>query len=382
MKLLNPVPSSNLAPRAMPPDDTPALWPLRVLFVGETWMGSASRALRDGLKSVTATAVSEVDVSHYLPPYRSIVMRGANRLLRPLQCRELERKVIEHLRMESPDVLLVYKGYGIGNSLVNAAKAAGAYTINVFPDYSPHAYGRALGRTVGEYDLVVSTKPFHPRGWKLVYGYSNKCVCVPHGYDPAVHYWSDAPIRQALDVVLVATWRPEYHRLMLDFATEMSAETCQVGIAGHGWLQRRGEFPARWRLTGSITGRAYGEYLRSGRIAVAPVQREVLIDGKRQPGDEESTRTYELAAARCFFLHRRTDYVQTVFDERTEVPLWDDAKELAVLVRHYLPREEERLAMAAAAHARAVPEYSVANRAGQVMAHVRAGLAARHRTSS
>ena len=108
------------------------------------------------------------------------------------------------------------------------------------------------------------------------------------------------------------------------------------------------------------------------------MQREVVINGKRQPGDEDSTRTYELAAAQCFFLHRRTDYVQTVFDERTEVPLWDDARELAALVRHYLPRDRERRMMAAAAHARAVPEYSVPNRAAQVMAHVRAQLAARH----
>ena len=106
-----------------------------------------------------------------------------------------------------------------------------------------------------------------------------------------------------------------------------------------------------------------------------------MISGKRQPGNEDSTRTYELADGTCFFLHRRTGYVQTVYDERREVPLWDDATELAALVRHYLPRDRERRMMAAAARARAVPDYSVPNRAAQVMAHVRAQLRARHPVS-
>src|SRR5262249_28366212 len=185
------------------------------------------------------------------------------------------------------------------------------------------------------------------------------CVFVPHGYDPAVHYWSTAPAEQVLDVVLAASWRPEYHRLMLDFAAEMRDRSCQVGLAGNGWSARRGEFPPHWSFWDTPTGREYGTFLRSGRIAIAPVQREVVVRGKRQPGDEDTTRTYELAAAHCFFLHRRTEYVQTIFDERTEVPFWDDAKELAALVRHYLPRDHERRMMAAAAHRRAVPAYSV-----------------------
>jgi spore maturation protein CgeB len=125
----------------------------------------------------------------------------------------------------------------------------------------------------------------------------------------------------------------------------------------------------------ALTGRAYGEWLRRGRIVIAPVHREVIVDGVRQPGDEDTIRTYELAAMSCFFLHRRTPYVQTLYDERTEVPMWDNAEELAALVVRYLPLEEERCEMAARAHARAVPVHSFQNRARQVLEHVKAGLA-------
>lgn len=111
---------------------------------------------------------------------------------------------------------------------------------------------------------------------------------------------------------------------------------------------------------------------------VALVHRELVVDGVCQPGDEDTTRTYELAAAGCFFRHRRTPYVQTVYDEQQEVPMWDDATELARLIRHFLPLEDARRDMAARAHARTVPEYSVTVRAAQVLAAARECMSTRH----
>jgi len=107
------------------------------------------------------------------------------------------------------------------------------------------------------------------------------------------------------------------------------------------------------------------------------VQRTLVVDGICHPGDEDSIRTYELAAAGCFFLHQRTDYVRTVYDERCEVPFWGDARELAALVRHYLPLEDVCRSMAAAAQARAVPGYSIDSRALDVVNHIQQSLATR-----
>jgi hypothetical protein len=176
---------------------------------------------------------------------------------------------------------------------------------------------------------------------------------------------------------MAATWREEYHALMRRFAAETVGDGLTVAVAGAGWQQRRQEFPAAWQFAGELAGRSYGEFLRSGRIAIAPVQRTLVVDGVSHPGDEDSIRTYELAAARCFFLHQRTDYVRTVYDEHCEVPLWEDARELAALVRHYLPRRDVCRSMAAAAQARAVPRYSIDNRALQVVNHVQQSLETR-----
>jgi spore maturation protein CgeB len=223
---------------------------------------------------------------------------------------------------------------------------------------------------MSRYDLVISTKPFHPLRWQSVYGYQNLCVCVPHGYDPEVHYWANPSSGQVYDVALCGTWRPEYHRLMRSFADALGDSQVSVAIAGSGWGGHRDQLPRHWHYVGARTGRAYGEFLRSAKIAIAPVNRDVVIRGVRQPGDEDSTRTYELAAAYCFFLHQRTDYVATVYDERHEVPLWDDATELASLVRRWLPDERGRHLMAARAHERSVAAYSIPQRAASVLQHI------------
>lgn len=338
-----------------------------MLFIGETWNGSSARSMRGALADLPDVEMDDVGEDHYFPKGRSLAIRASNRILRPWQRAALESEIYGKLAAFKPDVLLVYKGSGVSAAVVRRAKLSGVFTVNIFPDYSPHAYGIAVRRALEEYDLVISTKPFHPAGWWPTYGYGNACVCVPHGYDPAVHLWPAPSDAQDLDLALAATWRPEYHELMQHLAVSLAGLDLRVGIIGAGWVERANQFPSHWELSQSRTGRSYGEWLRRGRIVIAPVNLDVVISGLRQPGDEESTRTYELAAMGCFFLHRRTPFVQTIYDEAAEVPMWNNANELAELVRRFLPLEASRRAMAARAHAKAVPAYSIPNRASQVL---------------
>jgi glycosyl transferase family 1 len=344
--------------------------PLRLLFVGETWKGSSARSLREALEHLRGVLIDDIGEDNYLPKGRSYVVRAANRVLRSWYQAELADEIERRLDVFKPDVLLVYKGGMITAPTVQCAQRMGVCAANVFPDLSPHAHGSQLRSAMGAYDLVISTKPFHPRNWKAVYGYGNRCVLVPHGYDPAVHFWADAPVYQDVDVIMAATWRPQYERTMVELAQLMRGRPVSVSLAGWGWAQRRKLFPNHWQFPGGLTGRSYGDFLRKGKIVIAPVNTEVVIDGVCQPGDEDTTRTYELAAAGCFFLHRRTPYGQTIYDEKSEVPMWDDAAELATLVEHYLPKESERRLMAANAHRRAVPAYSIFARADAILDHL------------
>jgi spore maturation protein CgeB len=277
----------------------------------------------------------------------------------------------------APHAVIVYKGAGITAGLVLELRNMGTLVVNVFPDCSPHPHGRSLRNAMGCYDLVISTKPFHPALWQSVYGYDNPCVWVPHGYDPGLHFWPHPPSAHTYDVALCCQWRPEYHNFMMAFAEALGDSQVSVAIAGNRWPEHQSELPSRWKCVGSREGRAYGDFVRAARIVIAPVNRQMVIGGVRQPGDEDTARTYELAAAHCFFLHQRTDYVSTIYDEQHEVPFWNDGTELATLVRRWLPDEAGRRSMAARAHARAVPAYSIAHRAARVLGHIERMLEAR-----
>ena len=350
---------------------------MRILFVGHTWKGSSARSLCEALEKIPEVFIDEVGEDHFLPRYRSRILRIFNRILNFWQVSDLAREVSAKMDALKPDALIIYKGFGVRTNLIEEAKACSILTVNVFPDLSPHTHGPTLRQTMGMYDLVISTKPFHPDGWQSIYGYTNKCVCVPHGYDPSVHYWAAPQTEHNFDVVLAASWRPEYHDLMLGFSQAIKGANVRVGLAGNGWLEHRHQLPSNWEIDGPLYGRAYGDWVRRGKIVIAPVHTQVQIDGVRQPGDEDTTRTYELAAAYCFFLHRRTPFVETVYDEDTEVPMWSTPEELAQKVLHYLPLESERQTMAKAAHERAVPSYSIPGRAEQVLQHIRQAIADR-----
>lgn len=108
----------------------------------------------------TGVIAADVAEDHFVPRYRSLFLRIANRLLHSLQLRELEAAIRSAVVGFRPYAIVVYKGVGIGAGLLEEMRRSGIPVINVFPDHSPHAYGRRLQEAMGCYDLVLSTKPF------------------------------------------------------------------------------------------------------------------------------------------------------------------------------------------------------------------------------
>ena len=339
---------------------------MKILFVGESWLGSCARSLREALSRHPEVELDELAEDHFFPKARSRVLRAAHRLLRPLHRQELNRQIMQKVRDGRPDCVVAYKGSPIHADLLSLLKSQGVKTVNVYPDCSPHAHGQAHREAMGKYDLVISTKAYHPGLWLDTYGYRNRCRFVPQGYDPHLHLVPEAPTAFEYDVVMVATYRAEYGQLMLDFAQSLGAAEPRVAIGGYGWDAVRDQLPDHWVFTGPVQGRGYIALLRSGKICLAPLTRNVVIHGQRQPGDVDTTRSYELAAAHCFFIHQRTEFAQALYGEEG-VPMFDDGAELAAQVLHYLDRDKAREDIAAAAHRRAVPAYSLDARAQTIV---------------
>jgi len=339
---------------------------MKLLFVGETWQGAQARSLREALTRRDDITIADVSLGHLMPRRADIRARIVRRFTRRAEHAALKREVLHQFDDFEPDIVMIYKGVQFDADFIDGLRRRSVRVVNVFPDYSPHAFGDDLAAAIGAYDLVISTKTFHPDRWSSIYGYSNRCVCVPHGYDPQLHFRSDIAGEPAFDVVLVASGRPEYYEMIDALIAQHRMADLRVAIVGNSWEPIVGRLPAGWRKFPGKFGVSYVDWLRRGRIVLAPLHTRVVVKGVLQPGDVDTARTYELAAAYAFFIHRRTPALAALYDEDREVPTFDDVPELAAKILHYLDHDDERVAMAHAAHARAVPAYSFDARAAEI----------------
>ena len=321
--------------------------------------------MKEALARNPAIELDELAEDGFLPKVRSRGLRALNRITRPLYRQDFNNQVLDRVRHNSSDFLVTYKGNFVHADLLRRVSAMGVKTVNIYPDCSPHAHGKPHREAVGLYDLVISTKEYHPDLWHELYSYQNRCVFVPQGYDPLLHLVSRPQSDFQFDVVMIATYRPEYGRLILDFLHAIGRANIKVAIGGHGWNVLKSQLPSSWQFLGGITGRGYVDALRAGKICVAPLTRQMAVDDKPQPGDVDTTRTYELAAAHCFFVHQRTDFVRDLY-ESIGVPMFEGGDELAEQVMRYIDAPVDRSRIARAAHQHAVPRFSTDSRAAEI----------------
>jgi glycosyltransferase involved in cell wall biosynthesis len=343
---------------------------MKVLFVGESWLGSCARSMKEALARHSEILLDEVNEDLIFAKFSKRWVRAFNRLLRKEYRKELLAQIMCRARIFQPDVIVFYKCAPMTIEDLSQLREFECLLVCIYPDYSPHAYGEAHRLAVGAYDLVISTKPFHPANWNTVYGYTNDCHFVPQGYDPMLHLAREPASNPRFDVGIVATYRRGYGELVNGLLTQLAGNNVTFGIGGRGW--RDFAIADNVVVAGELCGRSYIEWLRSAKICVAPVTGSIRVsDGTEHPGDVDTTRTYELAAAQCFFIHKRTDYVRQLYDEQCQVPMYGCGEELAEKIRYFLSKPEERLRMAAAAHKRAVPDYSLDRRAEEIVVLLR-----------
>jgi len=121
---------------------------------------------------------------------------------------------------------------------------------------------------------------------------------------------------------------------------------------------------------------ARGSERHCWRDRLTPATSELIINGTRQPGDQNTIHTFVLGAARCFVIHRRADFARHLYAEATEVPTYDTREEWTETILHHLPHADERVQTAAAVQTRVTPANSIDSRAEVVstLSRTQAGL--------
>lgn len=328
---------------------------LRVLTTGESWFGATGRACNAALMALGCD-VSEVSLDHYFPQWRRKSSRALGRLIRPLAKSEFNEALLHLAAQQNPQIFLAYKGTYVEAETLRTMRKMGIRLYNYYPDTSAFSHGRTLPRSLPEYDCIFHTKPFWA-GDVRKHLPLKETVFLAHGYDEDLHrilpLSAEDRAQYEVDVAVIGSHtihKARFVRELLELRPQL-----ELKIWGARW-EGCGDpvLLNRWQL-GPLNGPAYSRALQAVRINLA------LMSGPwagASQGDFVTTRSFQIPACGGFMLHERNPEVLGLYEEGKEMACFGSAKEAAEKIDYYLAHPEERQAIAAAGHARAVPAYS------------------------
>ncbi|MBF6136757.1 glycosyltransferase [Nocardia otitidiscaviarum] len=316
---------------------------MKILFVGDDWVGSNARSLADGFRQagheVVVVDTTAVTLPARLSP-RWVYSKAARRRA-PWTVDRLHREIDAAAAELVPDVLFAFKGVHLDQRrlLSTSAGVRVHYSAddvsnpyNTTPEYLAHE---------SEWDLIVTTKAHNvaelrDRGAKNV-------TFVRSAYDPAWHH--PCARRGARDFLVgfIGAVRPDRRDLLVDLAREYGP---RMLLRGPGWRRVR----PLWRTGAAVGGPVYGEHFSA---AVAGVTANlVLLNSDNR--DTHTCRTFEIPAAGGLFVGQRTDEHADLLDDGTECFLFSDPAELREVLARCARHPDEAAKVAEAGHRRVV----------------------------
>ena len=80
---------------------------MKILYVGESWLGSCARSLREALARNPGVVLDEINEEAFLPKHRAKWLRGVHRLLAPQYRRELGEVIVSRVQRLQPEWIIL-----------------------------------------------------------------------------------------------------------------------------------------------------------------------------------------------------------------------------------------------------------------------------------
>ena len=204
----------------------------------------------------------------------------------------------------------------------------------------PHNGSVWLDRSIGQFDLWVTTKSLNARPDEMPRRGARRVLFVDNSYDRAAGGFAEPTpgdrARFGADVSFVGT----YERQRAESIQALGRAGIAVRVWGNGWRRAAGDM-----ANVTIENRpVYGDDL----VRVYRCSRINLAFLRKINRDLQTCRTIEIPAYGGFMLHERTDEARALLAERREAAFFGTDEELISECRHWLENPEARAAVAAA----------------------------------
>jgi spore maturation protein CgeB len=328
--------------------------------------GASARALRQ-----LGHRVREVNLEPFLAAYQEVAratsdprLRPASETLRAGLVRLVGELLLASFRLDPPDVVFALAQAPLDAETLAGLRAMGiARALWFCEDFRVMTYWRSIARS---YDVIFHVQPDEfSAPLREAGGYG---VHLPMAFDPALQRPLAPPEVE-----------PRKHALSFVGAgypnrVKFLPGLLDLGLAVYGteWpegpplLQAMPE-PNR-RQSSESSNRIFNSTVVNLNLHSSP-----WCDGVNPAGDFLNPRTFELAGARAFQLVDERRELARHFRAGIELETFRDLGECRRKARHFLAHEDERAAIAANAHARALAGHTYRHRMEQAVDALRAG---------
>ena len=318
---------------------------MKILYIGDDWVGSNARSLADGFRQAGHDVVV-IDTTSVTLPARlspSWWYSKAARHRAPWRLADVHRQIDAAAQDFRPDVLFAFKGIHLDQERLLSAPAS------AHVHYSPDDVGNSYNTTPeyleheSAWDLVVTTKRHNVP--ELEARGARRVKFVRSAYDPAWHRpCAKRGARQYL-VGFIGAERPDRAGLVTRLGAEHGKKLL---VRGPGWRRK----PGLLATGATVGGAVYGDHFAA---AVASVTANlVLLNSDNR--DTHTCRTFEIPATGGLFVGERTDEHAELLAEGTECLLFSDEEELRDILHRCAQRPEQAEQIAAAGHRRVTTE--------------------------
>jgi spore maturation protein CgeB len=341
---------------------------MRILALGPLWRGSNAGGLFRAM-SRKGCLLEVIDEFYFISLQSKIKpVKVLERIMRPLQLAGYNTAIRKKIALFAPDVLFVYKGAFVLPETLLFAKQNHCRLVLFYPDVSTTAHGPNIPRAIPHYDMVFTTKTFGITDMETMYGVKN-AFFIPHGFDPEIHRQLpvSAEDRKSFgcDVSFIGTWSPKKESWLATLKS--SLPDVNLKIWGEQWFKAGAPEIKECIQNTAVLGDLYAVAIQCSKINLGILSEQRVGSSS---GDLITSRTFHIPGSSGFLLHERNEESVLYFDENKEAGFFADAGEMVKQVKFFLTNADLREKIRVAGYERAQKQYSLDERAGEVLGHI------------
>lgn len=290
---------------------------MKILYIGDDWVGSNARSLANGFRQAghDVVVIDSTPVSlpmRLSPPwvYSKVKHRRA-----PWSVDAVHSRIDSLAGEFRPDMVFGFKTVHLDQ--LRLLETPARQHVHYSPDDVSNPYNTSqdyLGFE-REWDLIVTTKRHNV---PELLGRGARAVKFVHSaYDPAWHHLSARRGARQYLVGFIGACRPDRREAMISLARRFGS---RLVVRGPGWRR----VPELQFTPAEVAGPVYGEQFSV--VVASALANLVLLNSANR--DTHTCRTFEVPAAGGLFVGERTDEHAELLEDKTECFLFSDQAEL------------------------------------------------------